>query len=159
MEFEKALLKLAAFCAYRERCSSEVQAKMAEWELSESLQKRLIAYLQTENYLNDERFATAYARSKFRQKQWGRIKIRLMLRQKKLSDSIIRSALNSIDGDEYWDTLLELAKKKAALLAAKPKNALLQRSLFQFLASRGFEADLVAEAVRQVLYSNKGGFT
>lgn len=151
MEFEKALLKLAAFCAYRERCSSEVQAKMAEWELSEALQKRLIAYLQTENYLNDERFAAAYARGKFRQKQWGRIKIRLMLRQKKLADTIIRNALNSIDGDEYWATLIELAEKKAAKLTAKPKNALLQRSLFQFLASRGFEADLIAEAVRQVL--------
>ncbi|WP_250632791.1 regulatory protein RecX [Rhodoflexus caldus] len=151
MEFEKALLKLAAFCAYRERCSSEVQAKMAEWELSESLQKRLMAYLQAENYLNDERFAAAYARSKFRQKQWGRVKIRLMLRQKKLSDATIRHALNSIDGDEYWATLLELAEKKAAELANKPKKTAPKHSLFRFLAGKGFEADLAAEAVRQVL--------
>lgn len=151
MEFEKALLKLAAFCAYRERCSSEVQAKMAEWELSESLQKRLMAYLQAENYLNDERFAAAYARSKFRQKQWGRVKIRLMLRQKKLSDAIIRHALNSIDGDEYWATLLELAEKKAAELTNKPKKTTLKHSLFRFLAGKGFEADFAAEAVRQVL--------
>ncbi len=151
MEFEKALLKLAAFCAYRERCSSEVQAKMAEWELSESLQKRLMAHLQAENYLNDERFAAAYAHSKFRQKQWGRVKIRLMLRQKKLSDAIIRHALNSIDGDEYWATLLELAEKKAAELINKPKKTAPKNSLFRFLVGKGFEADLAAEAVRQVL--------
>jgi regulatory protein len=150
MEFEQALLKLAAFCAYRERCSREVRSKMTEWELPDALQERLIHYLKQENYLDDERFAMAYVRSKFRQQHWGKIKLRLMLQQKGLPDELIHRALHSIDKDEYWQTLLELAEKKAAQLAAKPKSATPQRSIFQFLARKGFEADLVAEAVRIV---------
>ncbi|WP_448519851.1 regulatory protein RecX [Rhodoflexus sp.] len=150
MEFEKALLKLASFCAYRERCSSEVRNKMAELQLSEQLQERLINYLQEENYLNDERFAAAYARSKFRQKQWGRGKIRLMLKQKRLPEPAIRAAINSIDPDEYWQVLLALAEKKLVKLMQKPGKTVWQHALFHYLTGKGFESDLVTEALCEV---------
>lgn len=142
---------MSAFCAYRERCSSEVRDKMNALQLPEPLQEQLIDRLQKENYLNDERFALAFAHGKFRHKQWGKVKIRLMLKQKQLPDVLIRKALNQIDSEEYWQTLLSLAEKKAAELMRKPRKVPLQHALFHFLTGKGFEADLAAQAARQVI--------
>ncbi|MCS7019528.1 MAG: regulatory protein RecX [Cytophagales bacterium] len=150
-DLEKLLAKLAAFCAYRERCTSEVVAKMAEWQLPEPVQQQLLNCLRAEGYLNDERFAFAYAQGKFRHNQWGKVKIRLMLRQKQIPEPAIRAALNSIAPEEYMQLLHTLATKKAMQLQHKTHQHKLQQRLFQFLATKGFEPDLVSDTVRQLI--------
>ena len=108
----KILEKARKYCTYQERSQQEVRDKLYEWGLHRNEVELGIATLVSENYLNEQRFAIAYAGGKFRMKGWGRIKIKLALKQKKVSDYCIRKAL-----DEIIDPLVtsEQAEKLASL--------------------------------------------
>ena len=72
---EQASLKIRSWCAYQERSHYETRNKLNEWRLDEAVAENIIADLIAENYLNEERFASAFAGGKFRIKRF----VRLML--------------------------------------------------------------------------------
>ena len=148
MSHSPEFVKIAAYCAYQERCHQEVREKLDSMRVNPQQQEEIIAELITQNYLNEERFAITFAGGKFRQKQWGKLKIRQMLKLKAISDYSIRKALATIEAEAYWQALLGLAThKKASLKGNSPKE---QASLMRYLASKGYEPDLVREAVKEV---------
>ena len=83
---EQALQKLKHYCAYQERCHSEAIQKLYDLGVRKADHAEIIATLIEEGYLNEERFAIAFARGRFRLKQWGRVKIKYELKQKQVSD-------------------------------------------------------------------------
>jgi len=142
-----ALAKAEHYCAYQDRAQQEVRDKLYEWGLWTDAVENIISQLITANYLNEERFAKAYVRGKFNQKAWGRVKIKQGLKLKKVSDVLIKKALLTIDGDDYLRTLQQIITKKAALV--EEKNDFKRRyKLQQYAMSRGFEADLVADVLK-----------
>ncbi len=68
----QALTRAQLACAYQERCHQEMRNKLYEWGLYPDAVENILANLITENFLNEERFAKAYAGGKFRIKKWGR---------------------------------------------------------------------------------------
>lgn len=148
---QQALLKMAHYCAYQERCHYEAKNKLAELGIYYEHADQIIAELITQNYLNEERFAKAFAGGKFRIKKWGRNKIKQELKQKKVSDYCIQQGLKEIDADDYLITLNKEAKEKYQKL--KDKNLLIKANkTAQYLMSRGFEGDLVWDVIK---YLNK----
>ena len=111
---EQALQKLKHYCAYQERCHSEVKEKLYSLGVWKKEHDEMIAALIEENYLNEERFAIAFAGGKFRVKQWGRVKIKQALKQKQVSEYCIKKALKEIDDNEYRKVLEKLVKEKYA---------------------------------------------
>ena len=83
---EQALPKIKQYCAYQERCHSEVKEKLYSFGLYKKDVDQLMAHLIEENYLNEERFAIQYAGGKFRMKIWGKVKLKLALRQMQVSE-------------------------------------------------------------------------
>jgi regulatory protein len=146
---QQALLKAAAYCAYQERCYQEVEEKLAEWGIFGTDAGELMIKLSEQNYLNEERFAKAFAGGKFRTKKWGRNKIRLALTQKKISPYCINIAMQEIDGDLYLETLNELATEK--IESIKEKNPLVRKNkTAQWLMGKGFEADLIWDLLKKI---------
>lgn len=146
---KEALSKAERYCAYQERSQQEVRDKLYEWGQYPSAAENIIARLIEQNFLNEERFAKAYAIGKFRQKGWGKIKIKHGLKLKKVSDPLIKKALNSINGDEYWQMLTAIIQKKEASI--KEKDPFKRRyKLHQYALSRGFENDLIQEALGEM---------
>ena len=144
--FLEAKHKLEAYCAYQERCMQEIERKLAGWGFYGEQQDNLIADLISNNYLNEERFASAYVSGKTRIKKWGRVKIKLNLKQKRISDYSINKAFKEIEEDEYLETLNDLAEKKFNQVSGKnkwDKRAKMQR----YLLSKGYENSLVYEAL------------
>ena len=142
-----ALAKAEHFCAYQERAQQEVRDKLYEWGLWTDAVENTISQLITTNYLNEERFAKAYTQGKFKQKAWGRIKIKQGLKLKKVSDVLIKKALQTIDADDYLQTLHKVLAKKAPLV--KEKTAYKRHyKLQQYAMGRGFEADLIADVLK-----------
>ncbi|HHL53357.1 MAG TPA: regulatory protein RecX [Flammeovirgaceae bacterium] len=146
---DKIKARIMRYCAYRERAHSEVRQKLYEYGLRSEAVEELMAWLITENFLNEERYAITYAGSKFRQKQWGRIKIQQQLQQKGVSDYCINKALQEIDEDEYLATINRLIEKKMAI---KADNIYEKRhKIARFLIGKGFEPEKVWQQIRTVL--------
>lgn len=139
---EQALQKLKHYCAYQERCHSEVKDKLYSLGVWKKDHDEIIAALIEENYLNEERFAMAFAGGKWRIKQWGRVKIKYELRQKQVSDYCIKKALKQIDEEEYLRVLKELASDKYAALK-KEQYLVRKKKTMNYLINKGFEMELV----------------
>lgn len=143
----QALAKAQAYCVYQERSQQEVRDKLYEWGLWKDAVESIIAELITTNFINEERFAKAYAGGKFRLKRWGRVKIRIELKRKGLTDYCIRKGLQEIDEEEYMEALLKVISEKAT--KSKDKNPLKRNySIAQYAISRGYEPDLVWTALK-----------
>jgi len=144
---EVALTKAEHFCAYQERSQQEVRDKLYEWGLLPDAVEQTISRLIEGNFLNEDRFAKAYVKGKFNQKAWGKIKIKQGLKLKRVPDVLIKKALQTIDLDDYTAALTRLLEKKAA--SVTEKNEFKRRyKLQQYAMSRGYEADLIAEVLK-----------
>ena len=109
---EQALQRAKLYCSYQERCHHETKEKLFSFGLSRNEVDQIISALIEEDYLNEERFAAAFARGKFRMKHWGRVKIKYELKQRRVSEYCIREAMKQIDEDEYMKVLAKLAREK-----------------------------------------------
>jgi regulatory protein len=151
---EEALQKLRHYCAYQERCHSEVKEKMYELGIKTNEQDELMATLIQAGQLNEERFAIAFARGRFKIKQWGRIKIKYDLKQKRVSDYCIQKALKQISDRDYEKTLDKLAKEKYDSLKTD-KYLARKKKTIDYLLQKGFEWELVKEATNALKSNNK----
>jgi len=139
---EQALQKLKHYCAYQERCHSEVKEKLYNLGVWKKEHDEIIASLIEENYLNEERFAIAFAGGRFRIKQWGRVKIKYELKQKQVSDYSIKKALKQIDETDYLKVLTKLAKEKYTSLKSE-QHLIRKKKTINYLIGKGFEMELV----------------
>ena len=145
---EEAYRKALDYCAFQERCHQEVRDKLYYWGLHHEDVEALISQLISEGFLNEERFAKAFAGGKFRIKNWGRNKIRNELNQRKISDYCIKQALAAIDEKDYLDTLHHVIEKKSR--EVNETNFFSRNNkLAMFAISRGFESELVWEIIRK----------
>lgn len=144
----QASLKAEHYCAYQERCQQEMRDKLYEWGLFPDAVESIIAKLITDNFLNEERFAKAYAGGKFRIKKWGRIKIKLELKKRHISDYCIKKAMQEINEDAYMETLKQLIEKKSKDIKDK-KPHIRQFKIANYIASRGFENDLIWSVLKE----------
>lgn len=143
---EQALQKLRHYCGYQERCHSEIREKLFDLGVQKLVHDEIIATLIEENYLNEERFAIAFAGGKFRIKHWGKIKIKHELRLRQLSDYCIRKALNQIEPGEYYSVLKKQAAEKFnSLRGIDPIHR--KKKTMDYLAGRGFESEMIRTVV------------
>jgi regulatory protein len=146
---QQALQKLKHYCAYQERCHSEVRARLFELGVWKKDHDALIATLIEENYLNEERFAIAYAGGKFRIKEWGRNRIRHELKKKQVSEYSIRKAMRQIDPGDYERTLKSLAAEKYGALK-KYQYLVRKKKTVDYLVQKGYEPDMALRAVEEL---------
>ena len=140
---EQALQKAKHYCAYQERCHSEVKEKLYGFGLRKTDVEELLTQLIDEDYLNEERFAIQFAGGKFRMKHWGRVKIKYELKQKQVSPYCIKKAVTAIDEDTYIKTLQKLATEKLKSLRSKTNQFIRKRKLQDYLLQKGYESDLI----------------
>ena len=145
---EQALQKLKHYCAYQERCHSEVKEKLYNLGVWKKDHDEIIASLIEENYLNEERFAIAFAGGKFRVKQWGRVKIKYELKQKQVSEYSIKKAMKQIGEEEYLALLHKLTEEKYAALK-KEQYLIRKKKTMYYLMAKGFEPELVRSVIEK----------
>ena len=142
----EALQKIAAFCTYQERTQKEVEEKLRSYGLDEDEAGEIIIRLSREKLLDEERYAKSFVRGKYRLKKWGRRRIVQDLKFKGISEYCIKQGLKEVDGDEYYQNLVDLLEKKDR--QEKEKNPRARRQKLQlFLTAKGYEADLIKIAL------------
>jgi regulatory protein len=145
-----ALQKLQSFCGYQERSTSEIRAKLREFNIHGDAADAIVQKLMDDNFLNEERFACAYARGKFRIKSWGKIRIRLALQARHISEKVIKKAMEEIDTDGgYLETLEKLLRYKLRESDGDREKAA------GYALRRGFESEFVFEKLNQLMKEQK----
>ena len=138
MTADEILYKLAARCSVSEQCLSDIEDKLAKYDLTEEERTRILRHLVEEKYVDDGRYAEAYVRDKYRFNKWGRMKIAQGLRMKGIDRETIESAMETINETEYLSILRDLIKTKRK--SAKGKNDYeINGKLACFATGRGFE--------------------
>ena len=144
---DQALPKAKHYCAYQERCHSEVKEKLYSFGLNKKEVDQILSQLIEENYLNEERFAIQFAGGRFRIKQWGRVKIKYELNQKQVSEYCIKKALSFISEKDYVNTLQKTVDAKLKTLKSEKNIFIKKRKLQDHLLQRGFEIVLIREVI------------
>lgn len=145
---EQALQKARHYCAYQERSHTEVKEKLYGYGLRKAEVEELLSTLIEENYLNEERFAAQFAGGKFRMKQWGRVKIKYELKQKRVSEYCIKKAMKEIDEEDYQKTLQKLAEVKWNSVTGEGVNHFVKMSkTTDYLVQKGYEMELVRAVI------------
>lgn len=141
-DLTQMLQKSEAFCAYQERCSSEVIEKLKRMGAEDGEILQVLTALIDHNFLDDARFATAYAVGKLRIKHWGCNKIKQGLQLKKIDPALIQEALQKMyDQENYFGILQQIANRKWQELSKEKDPWTRKQKLYRFLASRGFKFD------------------
>lgn len=147
---DEATKKMESYCAYQERCHKEVLEKLKGMNMIPEAIDHILGHLIQENYLNEERFAKAFARGKFSVKKWGTNRIIRELKFRDISVYNIKSALAEIQNEDYLTTFDELAKKRLGQITEK--NPLKRKKkLADYLLYRGWESHLVYEKVGELI--------
>jgi regulatory protein len=155
---EQAYQKLRHYCAYQDRCHSEVKSKAWSLGMRKADTEELTSRLIEEGCLNEERFARSFARGKFRMKQWGKIKIKAELKQRQVSEYCISAALADIDLKAYKETLHKLAEKRWNSIKGPGVNHFVKMSKTRdYLLLKGYESALVTQEIRSLAEKQKGG--
>lgn len=149
--FLEAKARLESLCAYQERCSFDLDKKMRTWGLNEEDRNALLAHLIENNFLSEERFAEAYVSGKTKIKRWGKIKIVNELKRKKISDYSIKRAFKELEEDLYEDNVRALIQRKYSDIKGDPKDYKNKVKVYRFLASKGYETDLIKREVERFL--------
>ena len=143
------------YCAFQERCHSEVRYKLLELGFRGQDVEEAIASLVGDGFLNEERYAKSYIGGKFRIKHWGRKKIVLELKKKKVSDYCIKKGLKEIDEDDYWNALKKMALKKYSELKTEKNVWIRKQKTQRYLLQKGFESDLIQEILKEIEINNE----
>ncbi|WP_138432346.1 regulatory protein RecX [Winogradskyella algicola] len=147
---DEAQKKLENYCAYQERCHKEVRAKLEDMKMIPQAIDKIIVHLIDHNFLNEERFAKAFVRGKFRIKKWGKNRLVRELKFRDISKYAIDVGLREIDEKDYFETLDELTQKRIAQV--KEKNSYKKKKkVADYLLYRGWESHLVYQKLNEYL--------
>lgn len=146
LTYEQALQRATALCSGSEHCVSDMMEKLSRWGLSKQDSERVVDYLLDEKYIDELRYARAYANDKFRFSHWGRVKIRAMLRMQRISDSDINEALDNIDEQQYLEILEGVIETKRRSIGDDASYAS-RTKIIRFALQRGFEMHEIVKFV------------
>lgn len=146
---EKALIRCEELCARAERCEHELREKMRAWRIDSRDIEAIINSLTTRRFLDDSRFARAFVRDKYRFARWGRRKIEMALRQKRIDPDVAAEAMTEIDDKEYLSILRHIITAKAKPMA-KPLAYEDRMKLLRFAVGRGYESAQAVKIINQL---------
>ncbi len=145
---KKAKVKLARYCAYRERTHGEVRSKAFEIGLRPNEVEELLSQLISENFINERRFAQVYVSDKFRLNKWGRLKIIQGLQQKEISERCIQYGLKEIDPEEYRNQMAAMLWKKFDSISVEDPFVR-NRKAAEYIIRKGYEPNMVWSVIKE----------
>jgi regulatory protein len=148
-DLETILERIYHYCAYQERCSQDVGNKLIQWRVSSSRIRKIMHTLKSEGFLDEERYARIFVRSKFHINKWGKTKIRYELRNHSIPEPFINRALEEIGEDDYLRTIRELILKKMSEIK-EGKHLNIREKIITFVAGKGFEFDLIVTVLKEL---------
>ena len=136
-EKQRLLERMMRLCSLSEHCIGDIRKKVER--VNPDWCEEIVGRLCKEGYINEMRYAAAFARDKSSLAGWGSAKIKVALYAKGIAPSVIEDALSEIDD-------VAVRKRLSALLSSKWKS--LEREsdpykrkakLFRYALGRGYD--------------------
>jgi len=144
------LIFLQNQCARREYCSSDVLGKLRRAGITGEEAGRILQELREGKWVDDRRYAGAYAREKANISGWGPMKIRAHLSLKGIAEDDISSALEDVDSQAAFRRMSEVLGQKWDELCRKEEDGFKRRAkMMRFAAGRGYQMDDVWDVLRK----------
>ena len=143
------LKKGECYCSYQERCHVEVYKKLRTFSSSNSDINEVIGKLISDDYLNETRFSESFVRGKFKNKNWGRVRLSLELKKRSISKKNIEIAMRQIHEDDYQNKF----KERFYFLVEKFKNEkkiLMKKKIFDYFNYRGWELAIIYNEINKL---------
>lgn len=147
VEFQSAYFKIEHYCASQEHCAFDVKRKLTLQHIPSEIIDKIIEKLINSNFINHDRYCEAFTNDHFRIKKWGRLKIKAALKAKFLPTQSINQSLEQIDDEIYLENLKYLIARKKRELANEKDSQKKKAKLLRYLASNGYESDLIYERI------------
>ena len=147
---EQAKRALENYCVYQERCHQDVFKKLQSMSMIPDAIDLIIVHLINHNFLNETRFAKAFATGKFRIKKWGKKRIEMELKRRQISRFNINQAFEEITETDYLETFHELAEKKWETIN-ESNIYKKKKKLANYLLYRGWESHLIYDKANDLL--------
>ena len=135
-EKEKLLGRMMRLCAGRECCRSEIRRKLAALPAEQA--QEVLDTLCREGYLDDARYARAFARDKSALQGWGSLKIQLALQRKQIDAADIAAALEAIDLPAADAKMEQVLRAKWKALAREEDPVRKEAKFFRYALGRGY---------------------
>lgn len=150
IKYNEALSYAAKFCSTAEKCKFDVVKKLKLRDLNDNQISDIIKYLEQNKFIDEQRYANYYTSDKFKFAKWGKKKIANALKLKNIPEININNAIKNISDNDYFLTLEQLIIKKNKSL--KDKDLYSRKSkLFRFAVSKGFENQIIFDAMDKIL--------
>jgi regulatory protein len=148
---EKSLIlqKIYGYCNYQERCIREVEQKLKTLAVQKKMIPSIINHLQTEGYIDEERYAKAFAGGKFRLNKWGKQKIEFELRIRSIPELMVQEGLNSIDQKDYLQTLKNLMIRKYDEIKSDDDENIREK-IINFAYGKGYEMENILSLIKEL---------
>ena len=154
MDAARCLSRLQKLCSKAEYCEADIYRKaLKDLEGDADAARKVLEALISEKYVDNARYASAFAREKAAIQGWGPVKIRFQLKAKGVSEENIRVALEEVDEGKQADKLNKLLQAKARSLAGDPQFRL---KLLRFGLTRGYDYDAVEAEVSKIIATFAG---
>lgn len=144
-EFNRAKNFALNKISYSQKSTYEIRQKLKEKNFSEDVIEKIIAYLASYGFLDDEAYVKAYIRDKDEISNWARGKIRFMLKRKHIDDKLIDDYIYLISDERE-------AEKAGFFADKKIKNDFSYENrtkVFRHLASKGFDIDIINQVLNE----------
>ena len=148
-KMEKVLDRMRNLCSRREYCKADIMKKaLAALDGDRTGAEKVIEVLVNEKYIDELRYASAFARDKASLAGWGETKIRFMLASKGVPRDVIDTALEEIDDTKARTRLEKLMENKFRTLKDDPQCRI---KMLRFGLGRGYGYDEVAEVLELLM--------
>ena len=135
-EKEQMLGRMMRLCAGRECCRSDIRRKLAALPAADA--QEILDTLCREGYLDDTRYARAFARDKSALQGWGSLKIKLALQRKGIDAAVIGAALEEIDGKAAGARMEQVLRAKWKALAREEDPDRKAAKFYRYALGRGY---------------------
>ncbi len=151
---EQAFSRMARLCSQKEYCSFDVSQKLFKLNLQAEEIESILNSLIEKNFINNERFVRSYISDKLKFNKWGKKKIELALRQKKIPYEIIQKVINEYSVLELNMSLESVLEKKWRVIKGKTENDK-KNKLIRYALGRGFEMKEIISCMEKLNLSCK----
>ena len=150
----KILNRLQAQCVRREYCIADVTAKAVKaLDGDKEAARAVVESLVAERFVDEVRYAAAFAREKAALTGWGPVKIRYALAAKGIPRDTVAQALEEIDDTAAGRKMETVLRTKYRTLAGDPQVRL---KLLKFGLVRGYEYEDVRDRVDRIIREDSG---